>query len=162
MENSVLGITPYLTMSDAKAAIEFYKKAFGAEEITRHGAPGSDKLMHVHLKINGSALYFSDDFPEFMGGKSRTPQALGGSPVTLHLQVDAGNGQQTWDRAIAAGATATMPFKEQFWGDLYGQFTDPFGHQWSIGESVKKPTQSELEEGAEEAFERGREKAVKV
>lgn len=160
MENSVLGLTPYLTVSDAKAAIEFYKKAFGAEEVTRHSAPGSDKLMHVHLNINGSALFFSDDFPEFMGGKSRTPQAFGGSPVTLHLQV--ANGQETWDRAIAAGGTAKMPFKEQFWGDLYGQFTDPFGHEWSIGQSVKNPTNEELEEGAEAAFERGREKAFKA
>lgn len=160
MENSVMGLTPYLTVGDAKAAIEFYKEALGATEITRHGAPDSDKLMHVHLDINGSALFFSDDFPEFMGGKSNTPQALGGSPVTLHLQVE--NGQETWDRAIAAGATAIMPFKEQFWGDLYGQFSDPFGHKWSIGQSVKKPTEAELMEGAEAAFERGREKAGKA
>ncbi|HYK36401.1 VOC family protein [Alloacidobacterium sp.] len=154
MENSVMGLTPYLTVSDAKAAIEFYKKAFGAEEVTRHGAPGGDKLMHVHLNINGNALFFSDDFPEFMGGKSRAPQAFGGSPVTLHLQVE--NGQETWDRAIAAGGTAKMPFKEQFWGDLYGQFTDPFGHEWSVGQSVKNPTKEELEEGAEAAFEGGK------
>ncbi len=158
MENSVMGLTPYLTMSDAKAAIEFYQKAFNAKEITRHAAPGGDKLMHVHMDINGSALMFSDDFPEFMGGKSRTPQAFGGTPVVLHLHVD--NGQETWDRAVAAGVTVIMPFKEQFWGDLYGQLVDPFGHQWSIGQSVKKPTEAEIQEGAEVAFERGKEKAV--
>jgi len=150
MEDKVMGLTPYLTMSDAKAAIEFYKKAFNAKEITRHQAPSGDKLMHVHMNIAGSALMFADDFPEYMDGKSRTPQALGGSPVTLHLQVD--NGQETWDRAISAGATATMPFKEQFWGDLYGQLVDPFGHQWSIGQTVKQPSAAELEEGAKAAF----------
>lgn len=160
MENSVLGLTPYLTVSDAKAAIEFYKKAFDATEVARHGAPGSDKLMHVHLKIFGSALFFADDFPEFHNGKSSSPQALGGTPVALHVQVE--DGQEAWDRAVAAGGTVVMPFKEQFWGDLYGQFTDPFGHLWSIGQSVKNPTPSELEEGAEAAFERGREKAAKV
>jgi PhnB protein len=146
----VMGLTPYLTVNDAKAAIEFYRKAFGAKEITRHAAPNSGKLMHVHLDIAGSALMFSDDFPEFMEGKSRTPQAFGGTPVTLHLQV--GNGQETWDRAVAAGGVATMPFKEQFWGDLYGQFVDPFGHQWSIGQTVKQPTAAEVEEGAKAVF----------
>jgi PhnB protein len=160
MENPVMGLTPYLTVSDAKAAIEFYKKALGATEIARHSAPGSDKLMHVRVDINGSALFFADDFPEFRDGKSSTPQALGGTPVALHLQVE--DGQATWDRAIAAGATAIMPFQEQFWGDLYGQFTDPFGHLWSIGQSVKNPTKEELEQGAEAAFERGREKAVRA
>jgi PhnB protein len=152
MENSVIGLTPYLTVSDAKAAIEFYKKAFGAKEIRSHAAPDGGKLMHVHLEINGSALFFADDFPEFMGGKSRTPQALGGSPVVLHLQVGEGDGQKTWDRAITAGGSVIMPFQEQFWGDRYGQFSDPFGHQWSIGESVKKPTEAEIEEGAKAAF----------
>jgi len=160
MENSVMGLTPYLTVNDANAAIEFYKKALGAKEVARHPAPDSNKLMHVHLELYGSALFFSDDFPEFMGGKSNTPQALGGSPVTLHISVE--DGQAAWDKAIAAGATVVMPFKEQFWGDLYGQFTDPFGHKWSIGQSVKQPTEAELKEGAEAAFEKGREKAVKV
>ena len=159
MENSVMGLTPYLTVSDAKAAIEFYKKAFGANEVARHAAPDGGKLMHVHLDINGNALFFADDFPEFMGGKSNTPQPLGGSPVTLHLQVE--DGQATWDRAIAAGSTSVMPFKEQFWGDLYGQLTDPFGHKWSVGQSVKKPSEAELNEGAKAAFEAGREKLVK-
>lgn len=159
MENSVMGLTPYLTVSDANAAIEFYKKALNAKEIARHAAPDSGKLMHVHLDINGSALFFADDFPEFMGGKSSTPQGLNGSPVTLHLQVD--NGQEIWDRVLVAGATATMPFKEQFWGDLYGQFVDPFGHKWSIGQSVKKPSDAELQEGAKEAFGKAAEKAVK-
>ena len=93
MENPVMGLTPYLTVSDAKSAIEFYKTALGATEIARHGAPGSDKLMHVRMEINGSVFFFADDFPEFHGGKSNTPLALGGSPITLHLQVE--NGQET-------------------------------------------------------------------
>ena len=150
METPVMGLTPYLTVSDAIAAIEFYKNALGAKEVRSHMAPDGKRYMHVHMEVRGSALMFSDDFPEYNEGKSRTPQGFGGSPVVLHLQVE--DGQQTWDRAIAAGATATMPFKEQFWGDLYGQFADPFGHQWSIGQTVKKPTEAEIEEGAKAAF----------
>ena len=90
MENPVMGLTPYLTVSDAKAAIEFYQKALGATEIARHGAPGTEKLMHVRMDINGSVFFFADDFPEFHGGKSNTPLALGGTPITLHLQVEDG------------------------------------------------------------------------
>jgi PhnB protein len=139
MENSVMGITPYLVVSDAKAAIEFYTKALDGKEIARNAAPNGDKLMHAHVNIHGSPLMFSDDFPEFMGGRSRTPQALGGTPVTIHLQVE--NAQQVWDKAVAAGVTVTMPLKEQFWGDIYGKFIDPFGHEWSIGQSTKQPAE---------------------
>jgi PhnB protein len=158
MENPVMGITPYLTVSDAKAAIDFYIKALDGKEIARHAAPGSDKLMHARVDIHGSTLMFSDDFPEFMGGKSRTPQALGGSPVTIHLQVE--DAQAVWDKAVAAGVTVTMPLMEQFWGDIYGQFVDPFGHNWSIGQAVKNPNATELKEGAEAAFKRGAEVAA--
>jgi PhnB protein len=157
MEETVLGLIPYLVVSDAKAAIEFYKQALDGKEIARHAAPNSEKLMHARVEIHGSTLMFSDDFPEFMGGKSRTPQALGGTPVTLHLQVE--DAQSVWDKAIAAGVTVTMPLKEQFWGDIYGKFVDPFGHEWAIGQSVKRPSQSELQEGAEVEF--GKAEALK-
>jgi PhnB protein len=150
METPVTGITPHLVVSDAHAAMDFYKKAFGAKEIALHTAPDSNKVMHARIEIDGHDVMFCDDFPEYMGGKSRTPQALGGTPVTIHLQV--ADAQSVWDKAVAAGATVKMPLKEQFWGDIYGQFADPFGHEWSIGQTVKKLTEEELMTGAKAAF----------
>jgi PhnB protein len=141
---------PYLVVSNAAGAIEFYKKAFGAEELVRHPAPGSDKLMHAHLVIHGGHLMLSDDFSQMMGSKSETPEALGGSPVTFHIHTE--NADAVWEQAIAAGAQVTMPLADQFWGDRYGQLRDPFGHKWSVGQTLRNPSQQELEEGAKEAF----------
>jgi PhnB protein len=142
-------LTPYLTVSNAAAAIDFYKKAFGAEEVARHQAPDGKRLMHAHLKVLGMDLMLSDDFPEHMG-RSRTPEAFGGSPVTLHLHTDDVN--SLWEKAVAAGAKVTMPLADQFWGDRYGQFTDPFGHSWSAGQTIKKVSEEELVAGAKAAF----------
>ncbi len=150
-------ITPYLTVRDAAAAIDFYKKAFGAEEIARHNAPDGKRLMHAHLKVLSMDLMLSDDFPDHMGGRSRTPEAFGGSPVTLHLQTDDANA--LWETIVAAGATVTMPLMDQFWGDRYGQFTDPFGHCWSVGQKLKAMSQVELDAGAKVAFSKSEEKA---
>ena len=141
---------PYLVVSNAAAAIDFYKKAFGAEELVRHSAPGTDKLMHAHLVVHGGHLMLSDDFSSQMGGKSETPEALGGSPVTFHLHVD--DADAAWDKAVAAGAEITMPLADQFWGDRYGQLRDPFGHKWSIGQTKSVPSQAEIEEAAKTAF----------
>lgn len=145
-----VGLTPHITVNNASAAIDFYVKAFGAKEIARHLAPKSEKIMHAAVEILGSKLFLNDDFPEFCGGKSRTPEAFGGSPVTLHLQVE--DAQAVWDKAVAAGAKVTMPLMDQFWGDKYGQLSDPFGQQWSIGQTVSQPSANEIEEGAAAAF----------
>jgi PhnB protein len=127
-----LGLSPYLVVSDANAAIAFYQNAFGATVLSRHTAPHTGKVMHSLLEIHGSLLSLSDDFPELMGGRGRTPQALGGTPVTLHLQV--ADADAAWAQAIAAGAKETMPLKEQFWGEKFGKFQDPFGHEWSMAQ----------------------------
>lgn len=142
--------TPYIVVSNAAAAIDFYKRAFGAEELVRHPAPGTDKLMHAHLVVHGGNLMLCDDFSGSMGGKSETPEALGGCPVTFHIQVD--NADAAWDKALAAGAKVKMPLADQFWGDRYGQLTDPFGFHWSIGQTISTPTPSEVEEGAKAIF----------
>lgn len=142
--------TPYIVVSNAAAAIDFYKRAFGAQELVRHSAPGTDKLMHARLVVHGGNLMLCDDFSGSMGGKSETPEALGGCPVTFHLQVD--NADDAWKKALAAGAKVKMPLADQFWGDRYGQLTDPFGFHWSIGQTISTPTQSEVEEGAKAAF----------
>jgi PhnB protein len=144
-------ITPYLTVSDASAAIAFYKQGFGAvQEGEAHYAPGSQKIMHARLLINGSVIMLADDFSEVMGRPPMTPQALGGSPVTLALQLE--EVQPFWDRAVAAGATVTMPLADQFWGDRYGQVTDPFGHKWSMSQTLRVLSDAEVREAAKEAF----------
>ncbi len=149
MENRP-NFAPYLVVSNAAAAIDFYKNAFGAVELVRHPAPGTDKLMHAHLVIHGGHLMLSDDFSAQMGGKSQTPEALGGSPVTFHLHVE--DADAAWAKALAAGAEVKMPLADQFWGDRYGQLRDPFGHNWSIGQTLRNPTQEEIVAGAKEAF----------
>ncbi len=142
--------TPYLVVSNAAAAIDFYKNAFEAAELVRHPAPGTDKIMHAHLVVHGGHLMLCDDFAGQMGGKSETPEALGGSPVTFHIHTE--NADDVWAQALSAGAEVTMPLADQFWGDRYGQLRDPFGHKWSIGQTLKSPSQEELEEGAKAAF----------
>jgi PhnB protein len=141
---------PYIVVSNAAAAIDFYKNAFGAVELVRHPAPGTDKLMHAALLIRGGHLMLCDDFSSMGHGKSETPQALGGSPVTFHLHVD--DADAAWAQAVAAGAEVTMPLADQFWGDRYGQLRDPFGHKWSIGQTKSAPSEAEMEEGAKAAF----------
>ncbi len=141
---------PYLVVSNATAAIDFYKNAFGAQELARHPAPGTDKIMHAQLVVNGGPVMLSDDFSSVHGSASETPEALGGSPVTFNLQVNDANA--AWDKAVRAGATVAMPLADQFWGDRYGILRDPFGHKWSICQTLRNLTQEELEEGAKTAI----------
>jgi PhnB protein len=145
-------ITPYLFVSDAAAAIEFYKKGFGAvQDGEVHIMPGTDKIMHARLLINGSMIMLSDEFPQG-GAKSETPDALGGSPIVLAVQLEGGV-QDFWDKVVAAGATVTMPLADQFWGAKYGQLTDPFGHKWSVSQETKSMTDEEMKQAAETMLE---------
>lgn len=133
-------ITPHLVCEGAADAIEFYKKAFDAVELMR--LPGENgRIMHASLKIGDSTLMLADDFPDY-GGLG--PKALKGSPVTLHLyspDVDA-----AFKQAVEAGASVRMEVADMFWGDRYGQVTDPFGHHWSIATHVKDVTPEEMAE----------------
>lgn len=123
------GLIPHLCCKDAAAAIEFYKKAFGATEVSR--MPGPDqRLMHAELRIDGRPLFLVDDFPEYCGGKSQTPAALGGNSVTIHRYVE--DCDAAIQKAVDAGASVRMPAQDMFWGDRYGQIIDPFGHSWSL------------------------------
>jgi PhnB protein len=108
--------------------------------------------MNAHLSIHGGVFMLSDDFSEQFGGPSSTPEAVGGSPVTLHLQVE--DVDAAWAQAVAAGATVTMPLADQFWGDRYGQMKDPFGHKWSMAQNKVSLTKSEIEEAAKTSFKR--------
>ncbi|GFG54081.1 hypothetical protein CQY20_23280 [Mycolicibacterium agri] len=135
-------VLPHLTVDDAAAAIDFYVKAFDAVEHNRIPGPGG-KLIHASLGINGSMVMLNDDFPEMSGGKSMTPKALGGSPVTIHLVVN--DVDKKFQQAIDAGATVVMPLEDQFWGDRYGVLQDPFGHQWSMGQPVREVDMAEIQ-----------------
>ena len=145
-------MAPHLVVSNGEKAIEFYVKALDAKLISKQTAPNSSKIMHAALEICGSPFFLCDDFPEYAGGKSRTPEALGASPVTLHLQVT--DARAVWDKAVNKGAIATMPVQDMFWGDAYGKFVDPFGHDWSVAHKVKTLSDEEIEKGAAAVFAR--------
>ena len=146
-------ITPHLVVDGAAKAIEFYRKAFGAEEISRMPAPDGEKLMHAELKIGDSILMLADDFPEWCGGQSRSPKALGNTPVTMHLYVR--DCDAVFNRAVEAGCEVKMPLMDMFWGDRYGNVTDPFGHMWSIATHVQDLTPEQMAAGAAEAMSQG-------
>ena len=124
-------VTPYLVLNGAAQAIEFYKKAFGAKEVTKSDAPGG-KIMNAILDFNGSMVMLSDEFPD---SGTKAPTSIGTTTVTLHLyskDVD-----KLWEEALAAGARIAMPLDNQFWGERYGQLSDPFGHRWSISMRIE-------------------------
>ncbi|MBV8863953.1 MAG: VOC family protein [Acidobacteriaceae bacterium] len=149
-DRPISSLSPHLFVSNATAAIDFYKRAFNAEELTRHAAPDGKRIMHAALLINGATLMLCDDFPEYRGGKGSTPEALGGSPIVLHLQVQ--EADPLFNQAVEAGATVAMPMADQFWGDRYGQITDPFGHTWSIGAKIREVTEEQVQEAAKAHF----------
>jgi PhnB protein len=135
-------LSPHLIVDGAAAAIDFYVKAFDAVELGRVPGPNG-KLIHAALRINGSVVLLNDDFPEMTDGKSMTPIALGGTPVTIHLTVP--NVDDRYQQALDAGATVVAPLEDQFWGDRYGVVRDPFGHQWSLGQPVREVGYDEIQ-----------------
>ncbi|WP_166906414.1 VOC family protein [Mycobacterium sp. DL440] len=135
-------VLPHLVVDDAAAAIDFYVKAFGATELGRVPGPDGRRLIHAALTINGSTVMLNDDFPEYNDGKSTTPKALGGTPVTIHLTVT--DVEASFAKAVDAGAEVVMPLEDQFWGDRYGMVRDPFGHQWSLGQPVREVSPDEI------------------
>jgi PhnB protein len=119
-------VTPYLVVSGAAKAIEFYKKAFGAEEL--FSMPGPDgRLMHAEIRIGDSVVMLSDESPQM---NARSPKALGGTPVNIFLYVE--DVDAWFARATSAGCTTEMPPTDMFWGDRFGKLADPFGHSWSM------------------------------
>lgn len=120
------GATPYLCVNGAAAAIEFYKKAFGATEIMRMPAPGG-KIGHAEIKIRDAVIMLADEFPE-MGHVSA--KSLGGSPVSILLYFE--NVDEVARQATAAGAKVVRPVEDQFYGDRMGKLEDPFGHFWFV------------------------------
>ena len=130
--------TPYLIIQGAAKAIEFYKQAFEATELMRLDSPGG-KIGHAEIKIGDSILMLADEHPE-MG--FRSPQALGGTPVSLMLYVV--DSDAMFAQAIAAGGTVQRPIQDQFYGDRSGQLIDPFGHVWTISTHKEDLTPAEI------------------
>jgi PhnB protein len=137
--------TPYLVIRGAADAIEFYKRAFGAQEIARMPGPGG-KLMHAEIKIGDSMLMLSDEFPE-MGSSS--PQTIGGTPVNVFLYVP--DVDRTFQQALNAGATSRMAPEDMFWGDRFGKLSDPFGHEWALATHKEDVAPAEMQK-RQEAF----------
>jgi PhnB protein len=139
-------ITPHLVVNDGEKALEFYKKAFGAEIGPVHKTPDG-KVMHADFKIGDSKLFLADEFP---GMGCPSPKTAGGSSVVLNLYMDGID--KVFDQAVNAGAIVTMPLGNQFWGDRYGQLKDPFGHVWALGQHIEDVAPDEMARRAQEAF----------
>jgi PhnB protein len=140
-------LTPHLVVKGADEAIAFYKKAFGAEEITRLPGPDGKSIMHAELKIGDSRLFLVEEFPQMGCGG---PLSIGGTPVTIHVYVE--DADTVFNQAVAAGAEVRMPLENAFWGDRYGQITDPFGHRWSLATRKENLTPEEISKRAQAAF----------
>jgi PhnB protein len=154
MKNGIKGVpdgyhtlTPHLTIKGASQAMDFYKRAFGAEELGRAAGPDGQTIMHGEMRIGDSRFFLNDEFPE-MG--CRSPQSIGGSPVTIHIQVEAVD--TIFNQAVAAGAKVSMPLADMFWGDRYGKLIDPFGHEWSLATHQEDVPPEELAKRAQAAF----------
>jgi PhnB protein len=140
-------LTPHLIVKGADKAIEFYKKVFGAEEITRLPGPDGKSIMHAALQIGDSRLFLVEEFPQMDSGG---PLSIGGTPVAIHVYVE--DADAVFNRALASGAQVRMPLENAFWGDRYGQFTDPFGHRWSVATRKEELTPEEIGKRAQAAF----------
>lgn len=138
--------TPYLTITDAAAALDFYKRAFDATEVMRMTTPDG-KVGHAEIRIGDSAIMLSDEFPEM---DARSPQRIGGSPVMIHLYVD--DADAFVKRAVEAGAQLQRPVEDQFYGDRAGKLADPFGHLWWIATHVEDVPPQEIEKRAAAMF----------
>ena len=124
-------VTPYLSVVDGPAAMDFYQTACGAQELQREVTPAG-KLVHGRLRIGNSIVMLSDVFE---GSDRAAPSTVGATTVTLHVYST--DVEKLWNRAVAAGAKITMPLDDQFWGERYGQLVDPFGHHWSLSMRIR-------------------------
>jgi PhnB protein len=136
-------LSPYLTVNNTGAAIDFYKRAFGAEEVMSINVPDTDRVMHAEIRIGGTNVMLSDENKDW--GTS-TVETLGGSPVSLHIYVE--DADATVAQAIEAGAELAHPMAEMFWGDRMGSVICPFGFKWSVATHVRDVDPADFEAGA--------------
>lgn len=137
------GITPYLICRNAEAAMDFYKRAFGAEELFRIGGEGM--IGHAKMKIGNAPFMLADEFPPMV----QSPETIGGSPVSLYIYVE--DVDAFCEKAVAEGLEVIKPVADQFYGDRSGHFKDPFGHLWGFATHKEDLTPEELNERAKAA-----------
>jgi len=132
-------VTPYLCCKNTAAAIEFYKSVFAATELMRMAQPDGS-IGHAEIKIGGSVIMLADEFPDM---DFRSPQTLGGSPVSILVYVE--DVDTVVSKAIAAGSKLQTPITDQFYGDRSGKLTDPFGHVWMIATHIEDVSPEEMQ-----------------
>jgi uncharacterized glyoxalase superfamily protein PhnB len=140
-------LTPVFVFKDARKAIEFYKRAFGAKERFLMPGPEGKGVMHAEMMIGDSIVMMSDEFPD---QNCKSAESIGSSPISFYLYVE--NVDAAFSRALEAGAKSQMQVQDMFWGDRVGSVQDPFGYSWMLGTHIKDMTQEEMEQGAKAAF----------
>ena len=135
----ILEVFPYLRVRGAAAALDFYKRVFDAQELSRLSEPGG-RIGHAELKIGGVVLMISDEYPE---QGIHGPQGLGGTSIAIHLHVE--NMDALMQRAVEAGATVVREPEDQFYGERSGMLRDPFGHEWLLGQQIEKVSVEEMQ-----------------
>ena len=138
-------LTPSLILKDARKAIDFYKKAFGAEEIDVMAGPDG-RVMHAEMRIGSSIFMMGEENPAWPTFKSA--ETLGASPISLHLYFP--DADAAFRRALDAGAKVEMPVQDMFWGDRYGKVKDPFGYTWGIATRVQDLTPEQIRKAGQE------------
>ncbi|HMO79740.1 MAG TPA: VOC family protein [Pyrinomonadaceae bacterium] len=139
------GVTPYLICKNAEAAINFYTRAFGAQELFRIGGPGM--VGHAELKIGNAIIMMADEFPD---SGAVSPETVGGTPVHLMIYVE--DVDAFTEKAVSEGLEVLRPVQDQFYGDRSGQFKDPFGHVWAFATHIEDLTPEEMNERAAAAY----------
>jgi PhnB protein len=139
-------LNTYLAVNDAAAAIEYYSEVFGAKERFRMDGPDGS-IGHAELQIGDSVLMLADPNPQ---SSAKSPKELGGTSTGILLYVE--DVDTIVKKATDAGGTLTMPVEDMFWGDRFGQVTDPFGHNWQIATHVEDLTEEQMAERAKAAM----------
>lgn len=140
-------VTPYMIVRGAGMAIDFYQKAFGAEEVFRMPGPDGKSVAHAEIRIGNSMVMLSDENPEW---GAQSPLALGGTPFSLFIYTE--DVDVAFDRAVKAGCTVEMPPADMFWGDRFCKVKDPFGHSWQIATHKEDVSPEEMDKRAKEFY----------
>ncbi len=135
-------ITPSIIVRDAAQAIEFYARAFGAEEVSRMAGPGGT-IVHAEIRIGDSVVMLGEENAQW---GTRSPLSTNGNPGSLHIYVE--DVDAAFARAVSAGATVRAPLEDAFWGDRYGKVTDPFGHEWGLATRMKEMSPEAMQQAA--------------
>jgi PhnB protein len=139
-------VTPYLTVNDAARAIDFYKRAFNAQEVMRMGTPNG-KIAHAEIKIGDSLIMLGDEMPQ---GTVKAPQSVGGTTAGIFLYVE--NVDESFNQAVSAGAQPEAKPSDMFWGDRFGTVRDPFGHHWSMATHIEDVAPADMKQRMQEAM----------